>query len=290
MDTYRYCPECGNRVLLGMRFCTRCGTPIPQIEEDVILVPEPTADEILSAAEITEPVKEEVTIPEEQKTEEALQAEPEQPAVTAEPIVEEPESYVPQTEPEQPAAAAETTEEEPETYVQEAEPEQPEVKDEPIEEQPETYVSEAELVPPAFTTEPTEAEPEQPAVREELPEKTMPGPAILPEEDSVRAEIQRSEEAASMPDESDLNDAMISNVISTLEKDAMEKTAKAAVEEVVSENLAGISDQAEQVVEKTLEENKTARGRKRKRYDPDTGEAAAKKRKRFDPDTGEPLE
>ena len=244
MDTYRYCPECGNRVLLGMRFCTRCGTPIPQIEEDVILVPEPTADEILSAAEITEPVKEEVTIPEEQKTEEALQAEPEQPA-----------------------AAAETTEEEPETYV-----------------------SEAELVPPAFTTEPTEAEPEQPAVREELPEKTMPGPAILPEEDSVRAEIQRSEEAASMPDESDLNDAMISNVISTLEKDAMEKTAKAAVEEVVSENLAGISDQAEQVVEKTLEENKTARGRKRKRYDPDTGEAAAKKRKRFDPDTGEPLE
>ena len=267
MDTYRYCPECGNRVLLGMRFCTRCGTPIPQIEEDVILVPEPTADEILSAAEITEPVKEEVTIPKEQKTEEALQAEPEQPAVTAEPIVEEPESY-----------------------VQEAEPEQPEVKDEPIEEQPETYVSEAELVPPAFTTEPTEAEPEQPAVREELPEKTMPGPAILPEEDSVRAEIQRSEEAASMPDESDLNDAMISNVISTLEKDAMEKTAKAAVEEVVSENLAGISDQAEQVVEKTLEENKTARGRKRKRYDPDTGEAAAKKRKRFDPDTGEPLE
>ena len=240
MDIYRYCPECGNRVLLGMRFCTRCGTPIPQIEEDVIFVPEPTADEILSAAEITEPVKEEAAIQEEQKMGEAPQAE------------------------------------EPETYVQEAEPEQPAVTAELIEAEPETYMQ--------------EAEPEQPAVREELPEKTMTEPEIVPEEDSVRAEIQRSEEAASMPDESDLNDAMISNVISTLEKDAMEKTAKAAVEEVVSENLSGISDQAEQVVEKTLEENKTGRRRKRKRYDPDTGEAAVKKRKRFDPDSGEPLE
>ncbi|MBR2767815.1 MAG: zinc-ribbon domain-containing protein [Solobacterium sp.] len=285
MDIYRYCPECGNRVLLGMRFCTRCGTPIPQIEEDVIFVPEPTADEILSAAEITEPVKEEAAIQEEQKMGEAPQA-------------EEPETYVQEAEPEQPAVTAELIEAEPETYMQEAEPEQPAVMAEPIEEEPEASEAE-EPEQPAVMAEPIEAEPEtymqeaepeQPAVREELPEKTMTEPEIVPEEDSVRAEIQRSEEAASMPDESDLNDAMISNVISTLEKDAMEKTAKAAVEEVVSENLSGISDQAEQVVEKTLEENKTGRRRKRKRYDPDTGEAAVKKRKRFDPDSGEPLE
>ncbi len=219
MVTYRYCPECGNRVLLGMRFCTKCGTPIPHTEEDTALVPEPTAEEILAATETVIPVPEPQpeVIPAEQEIKEVPPAE-----VAAEPVKE------------------------------------PLPEEAPTEECREIIT-----------------EPKNMPALPKIEEATEPVPEI-PE--ALKAEVQMRDQEASQPEESELSAAMISDVITTVEKekDAMAKTARDAVEEVVAENSAGMPENTEHLVEGTIQEIHASK-------------PAAKKRKRYDPESGEPL-
>ena len=250
MVTYRYCPECGNRVLLGMRFCTKCGTPIPHTEEDAALVPEPSAEEILAETAAAIP---------EAKPEIKQEMKPE--------IKPEPE-----TEPE------EIREEKPAEI-------RPEASAMPEPSAKESAEAGREDVPEETTAEALEEDGKrevhtEPEGMPALPEETAASEAApdgISEE--VKAELRMREEEAGLPEESELAAAKISEVITNLEKekDEMAKTARLAVEEVVAENAAGMPENTEHLVDGTIREAHASA-------------PSARKRKRYDPDTGEPLE
>ena len=355
-NKYRFCPECGNRVLFGMRFCTKCRTPIPYTEEDgledlekerIISVPvivsepeeSPSVTEPVSEAFITSVMEEsfETETPAQEKTAEPSFIEAETPRdQSEEPRKEELPEERPSEESE-PEIAEETfalpkeAESEPDGILNEiiAEKETP-VREEKTETEageeahetslPEERPSEESVseIPEETFALPKEAEREpdgilneiiaekETPVREEkteteageeahetsLPEERASEETVseIPEEkpaqaesagipEEILAETEAAEQADAMPEESDLCEAKVSDMITSLEreKDDMERTAKAAVEEVVTEKLAGMPENAEHIIDESLNDLSAAKNsgkkkRRRKRYDPNTGE------------------
>lgn len=310
-NTYRYCPECGSRVLLGMRFCTRCGTPIPYVEEDAEVLTAPSAEEVFAKEVNTVPSDETILEPDamderekegtsaEEKSEAHVMANDAEAFSEMNGVKEVPLSDADALKEEETVKEAEPAEE---SHTLSEEKQMEEVSEtEELKEAPAGSFTEecgTEETPAEEVNKEAEAEkhceteesgkegssaledgviPEAPdSSKEEMadrePDHSCKTTGIA---DEIKAEVQKAEEEASLPEVSELSEAMISDVITTVvkQKDTMEKTAKIAVEEVVSENLSGMPDNTEHIVEGTLEKISTpASARKRKRYDPETGE------------------